>query len=202
MGSREGRRMRAANCRPEPRWGAAAPASRAWPEEWVAIARVMRPWGRRGEVLADLLTDFPTRFKSQARVFLEGVRAPVRVESAWLHQGRVVLKFSGTDSISQAEQWRGRNVLIPREERMPLPPHCYYRSDLRGCRVVRETGQGEEMVGTVEDIEPTGGVDLLRVKVKGGRTLIPLAEDICLRIDIGAKKVVIDPPEWLLESNP
>jgi 16S rRNA processing protein RimM len=170
-------------------------------EGWVAIARVARPWGRRGEVVAEILTDFPLLFESRRRVFLEGFAGPMIVESARLHQGRVVLKFSGTDSISQAERWRGRNVFVPSEERVALPSEHYYHSDLCGARVARETADGLETVGVVETVEETGGVDLLRVRTREGEALIPLAQDICKRIDTAAKIIVVDPPEGLLEAN-
>lgn len=196
MGSRGGTRKAAIRQNP-----AAREATHAAPSERVAVARILRPWGRRGEVIAELLTDFPSRFASLSRVFVEGHSAPVTLESARLHQGRVVLKFSGVDSISEAERFRGLGVLISRRDRMPLPAHGYYWSDLCGCRVVRETTQGEETVGIVEDIEPTGGVDLLRVKVPEGRALIPLAQDICVLIDVDARKIVIQPPDGLLELS-
>ncbi len=170
-------------------------------EGWVAIAQIARPWGRRGEVVAEILTDFPSMFESRRRVFLEGVADPVIVESARLHQGRVVLKFSGTDSISRAEQWRGRAVLIPSAERSPLPLHRYYHSDLCGCKVARETAGGLEALGVVEAVEKTGGVDVLRVRTSAGEALVPLAQDICTRIDTVEKIIVIDPPEGLLQAN-
>src|ERR1700691_1105979 len=98
---------------------------------WVLLARIVRPQGRRGEVLADIFTDFPEHFTSRKRLFL---RPPVgtetmretRVESHWLHKGRVVLKFSQVDSIADAENLRGFEVVIAREERMPLEGDAVY----------------------------------------------------------------------------
>jgi 16S rRNA processing protein RimM len=170
------------------------------------VARIVRPQGRRGEVTAEILTDFPERFHSLRRVFLErpgDVPEAVRVENAWARKGRIVLKFSGVDSISGAEALRGAHVLIPREERIPLGAHQYYVWELEGCRVVVERSGAAHEVGTVTDVEPTGGVDLLHVATPRGEVLIPLAQDICKRIDVKTKTktILIEPPEDLLELN-
>jgi len=173
-------------------------------EEFLAVARIVRPQGRRGEVAAEILTDFPERLGKLRRAYLEnpGRRPePVGVESVWPHKGRVILKFSGVDSISQATPLRGRHVLIPRDERMALAAHQYYVWELMGCRVVTECQGAQREVGTVTDVEPTGGVDLLHVATRRGEVLVPLAQDICRRIDTAAKIIVIDPPADLLELN-
>jgi 16S rRNA processing protein RimM len=113
----------------------------------------------------------------------------------------MVLKLAGVDSIETASCLRGRHLLIPREDRVPLPPHHYYLWELEGCRVlVGGTGAAQE-VGTVTDVEPTGGAGLLHVATPRGEVLIPLAQAICTRIDPAAKTIVIDPPEDLLELN-
>lgn len=158
----------------------------------------------------EVLTDFPERFEKGRTLYVEasGDRpVPVVVENAWAHKGLLILKFSGIDSIDQANRLRGSHILIPQEERTALPDHRYYLWELKGCRVVREP-RGEATsaveVGTVVDVEPTGGVDILRVEsVHDGHSevLIPLAQSICKRIDIKAKVIVIDPPEDLLELN-
>lgn len=168
----------------------------------------MKPQGRRGEVAAEILTDFPERFRALRRAFLETpdrAPEPVEIEQAWPHKRRMILKFSGVDSIDQAERLRGRHLLIPREERVPLPPHHYYVWELMGCLVVTEREGVRREVGIVSEVEPTGGVDLLHVSPRGGgrgEVLIPLAQAICTRIDPEAKTIVIEPPEDLLELNP
>jgi ribosomal 30S subunit maturation factor RimM len=92
-------------------------------------------------------------------------------------------------------------VLILRDERMPLAAHQYYIWELMGCRVVTECQGAQREVGTVTDVQPTGGVDLLHVATRRGEVLVPLAQDICRRIDTAAKIIVIDPPADLLELN-
>jgi len=171
---------------------------------YLTIARILRPQGRRGEVAAEILTDFPERFQQLPRVFLEvpgQAPKPVEVERGWPHKGRIILKFSGIDSIDSAARLRGLQVLVPWEERAKLPPDQYYTCELRGCRVIRECEEKE--IGTVTDVEPTGGVDLLHVQRADGKgeVLIPLAQEICRRIDVASRTIVIDPPEELLELN-
>ncbi len=173
-------------------------------ERFLSVARIARPQGRRGEVAAELLTDFPRRFDGLRRVFLEGPGGAeaFELQNAWPHKGRIILKFSGVETISDAERLRGRTVLVPREERVELPRGSYYLWELEGCRVVRTREGKEETVGTVRGVERTGGVDLLKVEREAGReVLIPLAETICTRIDTGARIIEVDPPEDLLELN-
>jgi 16S rRNA processing protein RimM len=137
-------------------------------------------------------------------VFLENPGKPpqsIKVENVWPHKGRVVIKFSGVDSIASASGLKGRHVLILAEERMPLPPNHYYLWELQGCRVVTERHGKRVEVGTVTDIEPTGGVDVLHVATSRGEVLIPLAQAICTKIDTQARTILIEPPEDLLDLN-
>lgn len=180
---------------------------------FIAIARIVRPQGRHGEVSAELMTDFPSRFQEVRRVFLANgsfedagesgdALREMELERAWLHQGRIVLKLGGIDSISQAEELRGLTVLIPFQERVPLPANTYYWPEIEGCRVLTGPPEARVAIGTVTAIEPTGGVPLLHVNSPGrAEVLIPFAQDICREIDPEAKFIVIDPPEDLLELN-
>jgi 16S rRNA processing protein RimM len=174
------------------------------PDRFLAVARVVRPQGRRGEVLAEPLTDFSARLEELHDVFLENpgtAPQPIKVEDVWPHKGRVVIKFSGVDSISDAATLKGRHVLILAEDRMPLAPNQYYLWQLEGCRVVAERSGREVEVGTVTSVEPTGGVDVLHVATAQGEILIPLAQAICTKIDTEAGTILIDPPEDLLDLN-
>jgi len=172
--------------------------------EFLAIARILRPQGRKGEVAAEILTDFPERFQQLKAAFLELPGKPPKLanlENTWLHKGQIILKFSGIDSIESASGLRDATVVIPWDQRSRLSPHQYYLCELQGCRVLWER-KGQE-IGTVVEIESTGGVDLLHVKPPEGKPeiLIPLAQEICTRIDLDTRTIVIDPPEELLELN-
>ena len=175
-----------------------------FPGRFLAVARVVRPQGRRGEVLAEPLTDSASRFQELRQVFVESPgKAPqsIQVENVWAHKGRVVIKFSGVDSIDSASHLKGRYVLIPAEQRPTLPPNRYYLWELEGCRVIAQLQGKQVEVGTVTEIEPTGGVDILHVATPRGEVLIPLAQAICTKIDTQARTIWIEPPEDLLDLN-
>jgi 16S rRNA processing protein RimM len=177
------------------------------PGRSIAVARIVKTQGRRGEVAAEILTDFPQRFEQLRSVLLEGPEGStesVELENAWLHKRQVVLKFAGVDSISGAERLRGKHVLIPESQRVRLPAGTFYVWELAGCRVLRKTEAGGEVVGKVTEVEPTGGVALLHVEQSEGakrELLIPLAAEICRRIDTEAREIWIEPPEDLLDLN-
>ena len=137
------------------------------------------------------MSETPERVR---RVFVNG--AELEVENAWRHGDRVVFKFRGVDSISDAEKLSGADVAIPREERAVLPDGEYFQTDLVGCAVVT---RGGEAVGTVEGWQEYGGPPLLEVNAGGKQVLIPFARSICVEIDVAARRIVVDLPEGLTE---
>jgi 16S rRNA processing protein RimM len=179
----------------------------ASPASWVLLARIVRPQGRRGEVLAEIFTDFPQYFHQRKQLFLRpptGRQADAmrqaRVESHWLHKGRVVLKFSQVDSITDAEGLRGFDVVIPREERLPLEEDAVYVSDLLGARVIDVSGGGAEDVGEITDVEPEGaGPAMLVIRTLAGQErLIPFVRAYLKKTDIEARRLEMDLPTGLL----
>ncbi len=174
---------------------------------WVLLARIVRPQGRHGEVLADIFTDFPEHFAERKQLFLrpplgvvlEAMRE-ARLESHWLHKGRVVLKFAQVDSIAEAENLRGFEVVIPREERMPLEGDAVYISDLLGVRVVDVSRGGAEDAGEIMDVEPEGaGPAMLVIRTPGGdELLIPFVRAYLRKIDLEAKRMEMELPLGLL----
>jgi len=167
---------------------------------FIAIARIARTRGNRGEVLADLYTDFPDRFNQLREVWLvssEGThRQLMTLEETWEHKGRIVLKFAGVDSISSAELFRGFWVEIPADQAVPLPEGSYFDHDLVGC-AVRDLSGSE--VGIVSEVLHFAGNSQLVVKSLDREFMIPAVESICVRISIGDRQIVIDPPEGLLD---
>jgi 16S rRNA processing protein RimM len=174
---------------------------------WVLLAHIVRSQGRQGEVLADIFTDFPERFAERKRLFLrppaggalEAIRE-VKVESHWLHKGRVVLKFSQVDSIADAEKLRDFDVVIPSEERIPLEGDAVYISDLLGVRVIDVSRGGPEDAGEITDVEPEGtGPAMLVVRTAAGdELLIPFVRAYLRKMDIEAKRLEMELPEGLL----
>jgi 16S rRNA processing protein RimM len=171
-------------------------------ENFVAIAEIVKTRGIKGEVVADLLTDFPERFEDTERLI--GILPTAAddhlvliLESYWFHEHRVVLKFAGYDSIEKAGSLIGCRLVIPEDECIELEEDEFYDWQLEGCLV--ETIDNQQ-VGYVTGVLHTGGVPVLIVHdVSKREYLIPLAEDICTHIDINGKHIRIDPPEGLLE---
>ncbi len=169
--------------------------------ELVAVARAVKTRGLRGEVVAELLTDFPERFENLKRLIAVspgGGRTSLALEDHWFQGGRIVLKFAGYDSMEAATKLIGQEFAVTEAERVELPEDEFYDWELTGCRV--ETVAGEQ-VGTVREVLRTGGVETLLVEnERAGRDhLIPLAEEICVEIDVNRKLIRIDAPEGLLE---
>jgi len=168
---------------------------------FIAIARIARTRGNRGEVLADLYTDYPDRFSELEEVWLEfsdGRKQCMVLEEAWGHKGREVLKFEGIETISSAETLIGCWVVIPAEKAVPLPQGVYYDHDLIGCSV--QDAHGNKF-GIVENILHFTGNSLLVVKDSDREHLIPIAESICTRISIEEKSIIVDPPEGLMDLD-
>jgi 16S rRNA processing protein RimM len=170
--------------------------------ELVAVARVVKVRGVRGEVAADLLTDFPDRFEGLARLIsvapATGERESLTIESHWLHGGRAVFKFEGYDTPEQSAALVGRELTVPESEAVELEEGEFFDWQLEGCRV--ETVEGREL-GTVSEILRTGGeAPVIVIDAGGGREhLVPFAESICVEVDTGRGLIRVDPPEGLLE---
>lgn len=172
-------------------------------ESYVTLARILRPRGIKGEVSAEILTDFPERFLKLREVFLSaGDDQPrkARLRRAWFQGDRVILHFEGCDSMNDAEKFRNLEVQIPLSQRMPLEKGRYYVSDLAGCAVFEKSAPGAAL-GTVRDVQFGSGPPLLVVDTPRGELLIPLAEDICTLIDTAARRIEVVLPEGLLELN-
>ena len=195
-------------------------------QRWVAIARVLRPRGNKGEVAVELFTDFPERFAGLRRVFLaaDGRSAEPRagdVASFWRKPNQTkqgILRLAQVNSIGAAEKLRGMHVLIPFEQRVTLPAGQYFVTDLIGCTVFEQPAGLERMssspcsaesvpnaLGTVTDVESLGegvaGTPILHVSTARGDLLIPLAEDICIGVNVVARRIDVVLPEGLRELN-
>ena len=170
-------------------------------DDLVAVARAAKTRGLRGEIAADLLTDFTERFtdtKQLIAVSPTGERTTLTLESQWLHGRRVVLKFTGYDTIEAAEALIGYDLAVPESECVELAEDEFYDWQLTGCMV--ETVGGAN-IGCVSKVWHTSGTPVLVVEdtEKKHEHLIPLAETICVEIDTARKRIRIDPPEGLLE---
>ncbi len=181
-------------------------------QSWVWLARIRKAQGRKGEVLAEILTDFPEKFAERKRVWLlasagqadESARE-VELRSHWLNKsqaGGVVLHFAGVDSITDEEALRGLVVAIPYSERVPLGEDEVYVGDLIGCQLVDVANKPERLVGVIEDVDREAGPVALLVVAgvgEGEEILVPFAKAYLRRIDLEGKRVEMALPEGLVE---
>jgi 16S rRNA processing protein RimM len=182
--------------------------------EWAWLARIRRPQGRKGEVFAEILTDFPEKFAERHQLWLlkqsaaanaRGSRestAPVTLTHHWLHKGGVVLQFAGIDSISAAEELAGMIVAIPRAERVALAEDEAYVGDLIGCTVFDVASGSPVEIGAIEDVDRTAGpVPLLVVSGIRDEILIPFAKSYLRKIDVHGRRVEMDLPVGLVNLD-
>ncbi len=201
----------------------------AQPSPWTLLAQIRRPQGRKGEVFAVILTDFPEKFAERRRLWLvrentgapgpshsgaevtslPDLKSPIKLPAEahltnhWLHKGGIVLHFQGVDSISAAEALAGLYVAIPRAERAALAKGETYISDLVGCLLVDVAHPEPRVVGPIEDIDRSAGPVALLI-VRGphlGEILIPFAKDFLRQIDLKNRRVEMALPEGLVSLN-
>lgn len=166
------------------------------------VGVVARTHGNKGEVIVNPTTDFPDdRFAAGATLWGRaaggGASERLRVRAFRMHQGRPVIGFDGVATMSDAERFAGWDLRIPAADRRALPPHVYYRDDLIGCEVVTNDG---EVVGRVRAVDGEGQAVRLVVTAARGEVLVPLAQDVCA-VDVQARRIVVTPPEGLLDVN-
>ena len=168
-------------------------------DDLVAIAKIVKPRGLRGEVVAEILTDFPERFERLEQVhalFADGTRKDLKIEDAWFQKDRIVMRFEGYETPEAANDLRNAEICIRESDAADLEEGEFFDWQLEGCEVETVAGQ---RVGTVREIMRTGGTDILVVEGGDKEYLIPFAESICTEVDVEKKTVRIDPPEGLLE---
>ncbi len=163
------------------------------PPEFLIVGYILAPWGIRGEVKVEVVTDFPERFTPRKVVYLNA--RPLEIESCRPHKQHLVVKLATIDSVEDAEKLRGQDLTIPRSELYPLPAGQYYTFQIIGLKVVTTEGQ---TVGRVTDIMKTGSNDVYIVEGKRGEILIPAIEDVVKSIDLAKGKMVIEAIEGLL----
>ena len=193
-------------------------------QKYVTVARILRTRGNKGEVAAELLTDFPERLPQIEELFLRaesGARRVVLLRAFWIdrnHPGMGVFHFEDVESISAAEKLRGLEVQIPFEQRAVLPSGSYFVTDLIGCSVFEiaaaispvssspcSLADAPAWLGKVRDVyfpgEGQRGTPLLSLDTASGELLVPLAEDICQRLDVAARRIEVRLPEGLRDLN-
>ena len=166
----------------------------------VVVARAVRVKGLKGEIVAELLTDFPDRFQDIVQFFAispQGEQITVVLEHFALQKDRVVLKLTEYDSVESASALIGYEFAVPESERVELADDEFYDWELEGCRVKTVDGQA---IGQVTEVMRTGGANLLVVEDDTRESkLIPMVSSILVDVDKDSKFIIIDPPEGLLD---
>ncbi len=176
-------------------------------EPWLRVALIVRPHGHRGEVLAELLTDFPERFSGRPQIHMRGPRTEepnqtVTVEKYRLQGGRVILQLTECTSMNEAELLRGFELVVPWEARTVLPEDEIYVAELVGCTLV--DARAGRPIGTVIDVDrESSNVELLIVRIEdggsGAELLIPFVKAYAPRWDLAARTLHMELPEGLAE---
>ena len=172
-------------------------------DDMAVVGRIARPHGIRGQVIVNVETDFPAqRFRPGAELFVDrrGAVEPLTLTTVRFHQGRPIVGFAVVERIEDAQALAGLDLRVPPDRLAELPSGMFYRHDLVGCRV--ETAAGA-FVGLVKRVEGTPSISRLVVAEdeNGGEIQIPLVSPICVEVDVQAKRIVIEPPDGLLELN-
>ena len=162
-------------------------------QDSVVVGRIRGPWGIRGELKVEPLTDFPDRFSEGSVLFLDG--RPARVLRSRSHKNGFVVKLDLVDDRSHAESLLGSQLTVPRDELRPLPKGSYYHFQIIDMEVWTEEGGH---LGRVKEIIATGGNDVYVVG-NGERKelLVPALGDVVLKVDQRENRMVVRLPEGL-----
>ncbi|MGH7413210.1 MAG: ribosome maturation factor RimM [Candidatus Rokuibacteriota bacterium] len=166
----------------------------------MAIGEVLRPWGLRGEVKVRPLTDRPReRFRTLEVCTLwepdRDRREPCRIASCRFDGETAFVRIDGVDSPEAARRFSGRLLAVSRDEALPPAAGSFYPWQLEGAVV--ETRDGRP-VGRFVGVEP-GAQELWLVDDGTQRRLIPAVSEIVVEVSVADRRIVIDPPEGLLE---
>lgn len=168
--------------------------------ELLAVGRVWRPHGVRGDVLVAITTDFPERIEAGIEVGIGAATAErwLRLESARIHKGCFLVHLAGISTRDEADALRGAWVFLPAQKRSSLPANYYYEHELAGLDCV---GRDGATVGKVVELGSGTGTAMLTVRTPKGDVLVPFISPIVVKVDLKERKVVIDPPKGLVDDD-
>lgn len=165
----------------------------------ITIGKALKPWGLKGEVKVQLMTDFPERFKELDRVYLTspaGKEIVCRVMSVRYSGKAPLILFKDYDTPEKAKQISGWLIQVPKEEAVPLPEGSFYWYELIDMEVFSEAG---DKLGTITDIFETGSNDVYVMKSGGKEVYIPATSEVVKEIDRKARRMVIHLMDGLME---
>ena len=160
------------------------------PDTFINVARIIKPFGLRGRIVIESLTDFPDRFAPGSILLLDN--QPFEVTASRTQKHRWVLKLKGIDSPEDAETLRGALLQVPEADLHPLPEGQYYRFQVIGLLAV--TKDGREL-GRVTDVLETGSNDVYLVKGPAGELLVPALPQFVAEIDLVSGRIIVEDME-------
>ncbi|MGB7537634.1 MAG: ribosome maturation factor RimM [Anaerolineales bacterium] len=173
-------------------WLPSKPATRP---DYLAVARVRRPFGVRGELLLEILTDFPARLAQNELLYAGDARVPCEVETIRRHGTDMVLQLKSVRDCDAAEKMRGEVFSIRVDDLPPLPAGVYYLHQIEGLEVVTEQG---ERLGRVMEILKTGANDVYVVQGDKGEILLPAIPQVIREVRLEEKRIVARLMEGLI----
>jgi 16S rRNA processing protein RimM len=166
---------------------------------FIAVGRILRPHGVRGEVRVELLTDSPERWSNLESVFLGEQHLPEKILSHRLHKNFVLIKFAGYDDRNEVEALRGEYIYITLADAVPLEPDEFYYFQVLGLEVQTESG---EVLGDIVDVlKPPGANEVFVIHGFRGELLVPVIADVVKHIDLNAGHIIIRPLPGLFDDD-
>lgn len=168
-------------------------------EDFFRVGVIANTHGIRGEVKVFPTTDDVERFKWLKDVYLDTGKEKIKLEVAGVRffKNLVIVKFKGIDNINDIEKYKGKDLLVTREDAVPLEEDEYYISDILGAGVYTEDGK---IFGKLEDVLETGANLVYVVKHNGKEVLLPAIPDCVKDVDVDAHKVVVSILPGLLDE--
>ncbi len=165
--------------------------------EFLAIGKLRRTHGIKGDIMMDILTDFPERLRLGRTVYIgEEQHLPMKVARVHKHSGNtILLGLEGIETREQAAELRNQYVFVPTKAIPLLPKGEYYHHQLLGINVLDDQGK---RLGILEEILETRANDIYLVRAEdGSEMLLPAVEnEVILNIDLKRREMIVRPPEW------
>ena len=168
-------------------------------EQTLRVGVITSTHGVRGEVKVFPTTDDAKRFKKLKHVMIDTGKElkPMEIEQVKFFKNMVIVKFKGFDNINDIEIYKNKDILITREDAVPLGPDENFIVDLIGLKVA--TDEGEEL-GTLKDVLQTGANDVYEVEMENGKTvLLPYIEECVKKVDLEKGEILVHVMDGLLD---
>ena len=164
--------------------------------QFLAVGRVVRPHGVRGELALEVLTEFPLHLAETEVVYVGEAAVPHTLRRARIQRGQqLIIQLADCLDRNAAEAYRGQLIQIKTEQAAPLPPGRYYHHQILGLDVITDGG---ESLGQVSEILETGANDVYVVKGPAGEELLlPALRSVILQIDLEARRMTVHLMEGL-----